>query len=162
MGGFVGARVGVSFTNSSGIIQGIMTWALYPLFSAWLLTSVIGSIISGVGNVVGGVLLTTCEVITDKLGPITENQFDDLEISLDEARDEFYSLLNDTGKEELDPEYLESQDERSANDAKEGAREMAKNPGKAEAKVEDIFRNTKNRFRQSFEAIDKQALAIFW
>lgn len=29
VGGFVAARVGVSFTSPSGVIHGIMTWALY-------------------------------------------------------------------------------------------------------------------------------------
>lgn len=157
-GGYVAARVGVSFTNSSGIIQGIMTWALYTLFSAWLLTSVIGNIISGVGNVVGEVLSTTGQVVQDQLEPVIKDQFEDLEISLEDARKEFYAILEDTEKEELDPEYLESQAERTAEEARERAEKMAKQPGRADAEVEDIFRRARNRFEQSFEAIDKQAL----
>lgn len=158
VGGFVAARVGVSFANTSGVIHGIMTWALYTLISAWLLTSVIGSIISGVGNVVGRVISTTGQAVTDQLGPMIENQFEDLDISLGDARKEFYSLLEDSGKDKLDPKYLESQAERSVNEAKEGAGVIAKRPGMADAKVEGVFKNTKNRFEQSFEAIDKQAL----
>ncbi|WP_373494280.1 hypothetical protein [Aquiflexum sp.] len=158
VGGFVAARVGVSFANTSGVIHGIMTWALYTLISAWLLTSVIGSIISGVGNLVGGVLSTTGQVVSDQLGPILKDQFEDLDISLSDAKNEFYSLLEDTGKEKLDPEYLESQAERSATEAREGARGIARRPDRADSKVEGVFRNTKNRFEQSFNAIDKQAL----
>lgn len=158
IGGFIAARVGVSFANKSGIIQGIMTWALYTLFSAWLLTSVVGSIISGVGNVVGGVLSTTGQVVSDQLGPVVQDQFEDLDISLNEARDEFYSLLEDTEKEELDPEYLESQAERTAEEAREGAEQAARRPGRADAEVEGIFSQARDRFEQTFEAIDKQAL----
>ncbi|WP_194973468.1 hypothetical protein [Aquiflexum lacus] len=158
VGGFVAARVGVSFANASGIIHGIMTWALYTLISAWLFTSVIGSIISGVGNVAGGLISSTGQAVSDQLGPIISDQFEDLDISLADARKEFYSLLEDTGKEKLDPEYLESQAQKSADEAREGAKDMAKQPGRADAKVEGIFRKTKNRFEQSFEAIDKQAL----
>ncbi|MEX2349537.1 MAG: YrzE family protein [Flavobacteriaceae bacterium] len=157
-GGYFAARVGVSFANTSGIIHGIMTWALYTLISAWLLTSVIGSIISGVGNVVGGVLSTTGQVVENQLGPIIKDQFEGLELSLEDAREEFYSLLEDTGKEKLDPEYLESQAERTTTDAREGARDIAKKPARADAEVEGIFSKAKNKFEQSFEAIDKQAL----
>lgn len=158
IGGFVAARVGVSFANKSGVIQGIMTWALYTLFSAWLLTSVIGSIISGVGNVVGGVLSSTGQVVQDQLGPVIKEQFDNLDISLEDAREEFYRVLEDTGQEELDPEYLESQAETTAQEAREGAEEAARRPGMADAEVEGIFSQARNRFEQSFEEIDKQAL----
>ncbi len=158
IGGFVAARVGVSFVNTSGIIHGIMTWALYAFISAWILTSVVGSIISGVGNMVGGVLSTTGGAIQDQLGPIIKSQFEDLELSLDDAKGEFYALLEDTGKEKLDPEYLESQAEKSADEAREGIEDMAIRPAKVDAEVEGIFSKTKNMFEQSFEAIDQQAL----
>lgn len=158
IGGFVAARVGVSFVNTSGIIHGIMTWALYAFISAWILTSVVGSIISGVGNVVGGVLSSTGQAMQDQLSPIIKNQFEDLELSLDDARGAFYSLLEDTGKENLDPQYLESQAKKSADEAREGVRDMAITPGKADAEVEGILSKTKNMFEQSFEAIDQQAL----
>ncbi|MCL6260918.1 hypothetical protein M3O96_17575 [Aquiflexum sp. TKW24L] len=153
-GGFVAARLGISFTNFSGVIHGIMTWALYTLISAWLLTSIIGSIISGVGNVVGGVLSKTGDVISDQLGPIVKDQFQDIELSLDDAKKEFYSLLEDTGKANLDPEYLKSQGEKSVSDAKN----MASRPGRGDSKVEGILNQSKNRFEQSFKALDQQAL----
>lgn len=153
-GGFVAARLGLSFLNTNGIIHGVLTWALYTLFSAWLFTSVLGSLISGVGTVVGGVLSTTGQVVQDEVAPIIKEQFDNIELSLDDARDEFYSLLEDSGKSELDPEYLESQAEQSADEVKE----MSRQPSRADSKVEGIFSNTKNRFKQSFEEIDKQAL----
>lgn len=153
-GGFVAARVGVSFSNTSGIIHGIMTWALYALFSAWLFTSVLGSLISGVGNVVGGVLSTTGKIVQDEVAPIIKDQFNNIEISLEDAREAFYSLLEDSDKEKLDPNYLESQAEQSASEAKA----MTRSPIRADGGVEGIFNKTINRFEQSFEEIDKQAL----
>ncbi len=158
IGGFVAARVGVSFVNTSGLIHGIMAWALYTFVSAWLLTSVVGSIISGVGNVVGGVLSATGQELKDQLAPMIKDQFEDLEISLDDVKAEFYALLEDTDKEALDPQYLETQAERSAQEAREGAGDMARRPGSADAEVEGIFSKVKNRFEQSFEALDQQAL----
>ncbi|WP_296621530.1 hypothetical protein [Marivirga sp.] len=157
IGGFVAARVGVSLKNVSGIIQGIMTWALYALISAWLVTSAIGSIISGVGKAVGGVLSSTGEVVQNQLGPVIKEQFSGLEVSLDDAKEEFYSLLEDTEKEALEPETLESKAEKSAANAKEEVTENKKQTDKVN--IEKIFSKSKNRFEQSFEALDKQALA---
>lgn len=158
LGGFVAARVGVSFTDLGGMLHGVMTWALYTLISAWLLTSVVGSIISGIGNVIGGVLSPVGDLIQNQVGPMISDQFEGLELSLDDARDEFYSLLEDTGKEELDPNYLESQAERSVTQARQGARDIAQRPRGADADVERIFGDSKNRFKKSFEELDEQAL----
>lgn len=158
VGGFVAARVGVSFANLSGIIHGTMTWALYTVISAWLLTSVVGSIVSGVGNVVGGVLSTTGQLAKNQLTPIIKEQFEDIDVSLKDAKKEFYSLLEDTDKKKLDPEYLESQANKTAKNVKEGVKDKATSSGRADAEVEGIFSKTKNKFEQSFKAIDQKAL----
>lgn len=129
-GGFVAARAGVSFTNISGVLQGIMTWALYTILSAWLLTTVVGNIISGVGSAVGGVLSTTGETVGDRVGSIIENQVEEIDVSLEEAKQEFYELLDDADREELEQEFS----------------------------VEEIFRNPRNLLDNTFEAVDRDAL----
>lgn len=98
------------------------------------------------------------DLIQNQVGPMISDQFEGLELSLDDARDEFYSLLEDTGKEELDPNYLESQAERSVTQARQGARDIAQRPRGADADVERIFGDSKNRFKKSFEELDEQAL----
>ncbi|HET8860051.1 hypothetical protein [Marivirga sp.] len=158
IGGFVAARVGISFKNVGGVIHGIMTWAVYALLSAWLVTSAVGSIISGVGNAVGGVLSTTGETLKEQLGPVVKEQFKGLEISMDDAKDKFYALLEDTGKKELDPENLEDKVEKTASNAKEEVQENSNRAGGSNIDIEEIFSQSKNRFEQSFEALDKQAL----
>ena len=158
-GGYVASRVGVSFSNKSGIVQGIMTWALYTLISAWLLTSAVGSIISGVGNVVGSVLSTTGQVVGNQLGPVIQNQTQQLDISLKDAKQEFYSLLEDTQKEELDPQTLEQKADEVASEAQQQGQAAARQPGSADAEIEEIFNEAGNVFEGSYEAVDKQALA---
>lgn len=129
-GGFVAARAGISFTNISGVLQGILTWALYTIVSAWLLTTVVGNIISGVGSAVGGVLSTTGDTMGDRVGSIIESQVEDLDVSLEEAKQEFYELLDDADREELEEEFS----------------------------IEEIFRNPKNLLDNTFEAVDRDAL----
>lgn len=157
-GAYVAARVGVSFSNKSGIIQGIMTWALYTIVSAWLLTTAIGSIISGVGNLVGGVLSSAGKVIEQQVGPVINDQLKDVDISLEQARQEFYSLLEDTNKEALDPDRLENRAENVAAETQERAEQAARQPGNANAQIDQIFDNARSEFGDAFEALDRDAL----
>lgn len=158
LGGFVAARVGVSFSNKSGVIQGVMTWAFYTLISAWLLTSVIGSIISGVGNIVGGVLSTAGSVIEDQVRPVIKDQLEDVDISLEQAREEFYALLEDTDKEELEPENLEESAANVQAQAKKRAREAARQPGATDREVDRIFDDARDEFEGAFKELDREAL----
>lgn len=158
IGAYVAARVGVSFSTKSGIVQGIMTWALTTLFSIWLITSAIGSILSGVGNVVGSVLSTTGNVIQEQVGPVIKDQMEDLDISLDQAKEEFYGLLEDTQKEELDPDELEARAQEVTSEARSRGESAARRPQRADAEVERVFNEARDEFEGTFEAVDKQAL----
>ncbi|WP_029034869.1 hypothetical protein [Salinimicrobium terrae] len=164
IGGYVAARVGVSFSNKSGMIQGIMTWALYTFISAWLLTSTVGSIISGVGNIVSSAVSSTGQaienVVTGSSSDQAQNQqqSQSLNISLEQAKQEFYALLEDTGKEELDPDRIESQAQEVTSEAREQGQEVVTQPGSLNNQIEQIFNNAKNEFEGTFEEVDKQAL----
>lgn len=104
-GGFVAARVGVSLTDISGVVQGIMTWSLYALVSIWLLTTAIGTVISGVGTTVSDVISASGEAADIEYAPDIEEYVAELDMKLDDAKVELYSLLRDAG---IDPDELES------------------------------------------------------
>ena len=142
-GGFVASRVGVSLTDFSGVIQGIMTWALYTLISVWLLNTMVGTIISGVGSAVSGVISTTGEAAGNVFGPMIEKQAEDLNISLDDAKEDIYSLMRDAG---MDPDELES-------DVQD-----AFTRGLRDGDIERAFRNARNRITQTFEEVDRDEL----
>lgn len=146
LGGYVAARVGVSFTTKSGIIQGIMTWALHTLISAWLLTTIIGSIISGVGNLIGGVLSTTGQVIGQQVAPAVQSQVEEIGISWEEARNEFRSILEDANKDALDPDAIESDVNQMTTQAQSGE------------SLDAVFERARNRGEQTFEELDREAL----
>lgn len=167
VGGYVAARVGVSFSNKSGIVQGIMTWALYTLISAWLLTSVVGSILSGVGSVVSGVLSTAGNAVSQVVPDMqnqnqnqnqSQNQNQQLNISLEQAKQQFYSLLEDADKKALDPDNIEQNAQQALNQAENTAQDAVTSPGNVGTEIEQIFNNARNQFEGTFEAIDKEAL----
>ena len=159
IGGFVAARVGVSFSNKSGIIQGIMTWALYTIISAWLLTSTIGSIISGVGNLVGNVVSSAGNAISNTVSSSDSSKMNaNLDISLEEAKQKIYGLLEDTNKQALDPNRIKENVQNVSSQAQNQAQQAAQNPGNAQQQIDQIFQNAKNEFKNTFEALDKEAL----
>jgi len=134
-----GLAIGLSTiepTEETNPFSGIGTGALYTLVSIWLLTTVVGTMISGVGSVVGGVISTTGDVAGDAFGPAIEELAEDLEVSLDDAKEEFYSLMRDAG---IDPDELESDLE---DDIVRGLRD---------GDVEQAFRNARNRLTQTFD-----------
>ncbi len=142
-GGFIAARVGVSLTDIDGVVQGIMTWALYTFLSVWLLTSAVGTIISGVGSVLGGVISTTGEAAGDAFAPVIEKQVEELDLSLDDAKKQFYSLIRDA---DFNPDEIES-------DVQENVSQ-----GLKDGDVEQAFTNAKDRLTQTFEEVDRDEL----
>ena len=156
VGAYVSARVGVSFYHKSGIVQGIMTWALFTFFSAWLVTSAVGGVISGVGNTIGSVLSWDGE--QQKEQQLSEQQNRQLNIKLNEAKEQFYNLLEDAQKPALDPGQLENKAENIMESAEEQAQQAVRSPGQINAEVEQIFSEAKNQFEDTWNALDKEAL----
>lgn len=138
-GGFVAARVGVSLTNISGVIQGIMTWALYAFLSIWILTSTVGSVISGVGSAVGGVISTAGETASEEFAPEIEKQVEELDMSLEDAKERIYSLMREA---DSNPDEIQ---ESASQELRDGD-------------IEQAFRDAKNRLTQTFDEIDRDEL----
>lgn len=161
-GGYVAGRVGNSFYNKSGMIQGLLTWALYTILSAWLLTSAIGGIISGVGNAVGNVLSGGQDQQQQQRQQAQQQsqqqQNQRLEISLQQAKQRIYGLLEDTGKPALDPDRIENKVEDVTQTARNQAQSGVRQPGQIDQQIEQIFSEARNEFQNTFEALDKEAL----
>lgn len=162
IGGYVAGRVGISFYNKSGMIQGILTWALYTFLSAWILTSAVGSLISGVGNAVGNVLSGGQDQQQQQMQQAQQQnqqqQNQRLEISFEQAKQRIYGLLEDTGKQALDPDRIENKVEDVAETARNNAQTGVRQPGQIDQEIEQIFSEARNEFQNTFQALDKEAL----
>lgn len=157
LGGWVAGLSGRSMSTNGGVIQGFLTWCLYSIISIWLVTSAVGSIISGVGSVVGSTLSTVGKSVGSAASSLTPQQNQRMNMSLDQVRNEVYALLEDTGREELDPDRLENQ----AQETREEARQEIQNNdySSARAEINAIIERARNNFDGTFEALDKEALA---
>ncbi len=159
VGAYVAARVGVSFYQKSGIIQGIMTWALYLILSLWLVTSAVGGVISGVGNTIGNVVSwANDQQELSQNQQLSEHHEKELEVSLNKAKEKFYMLLEEVQKPALDPQEAENEVEDKMDNSGQQAMKDFGSSAQLDAKIEQIFNEAKNVFDNKWEALDKEAL----
>ena len=81
-----------------------------------------------------------------------------LDISWNQAKQEFYSILGDTDKPALDPDRIERKVEDVRQTAETQAQEARRNPGQVRSKVENIFSEARNEFDDTYDALDEQSL----
>lgn len=157
-GGYVAARVGVSFSTKSGVIQGFLTWALYCILSVLLVTSAVGSVISGVGSVIGSALSATGNVVAQEVAPRLAERIDELDYNLEKAQEEVKAILRATDKKALKPETLEKKADEVVSEAEKEGKQAVMDPEEAEKEIAQIFQEAKNEFDESFNAVDREAL----
>lgn len=157
-GGYVAGRAGNSFFSKAGVMQGFLTWALYCVLSVLIVSSAVGTLISGVGTIVGKALSATGEAVVEQVAPEIGNRLQNLDYNLIEAREEIYQLLRDADKEALDPETLEKKAEKVVSEAESQADDAVMNPRQAEKEVAEVFEKAKDKFEPAFEEVDKEAL----
>lgn len=162
VGGWVAGHLSNTRSRKDNMIHGFLSWGLYTLLSAWLVTSAMGSILNGTGaaiskavSVMGeGVKAATPEVVA-----AIDKQVNFENLTLQDIKEEVYQLLEDTDKQALDPQNLKAKARAVRTSARRNAEDVAYRPGKVDAQIEQIFRKAENKFTNSAEAIDKNALA---
>lgn len=159
LGGFVAGRLSPSLAKDTAIIHGFITWALYALVSVWLITSTIGSIFSGLGNLVGGITKSATGIAANAIaGTDFSTDGKSFDLDFNKAKNELQALLRDTERKELQSENLENKVENLANDAENKAENAAKNPEQADTEIDSFFDRLKNEGRDVIDAADKDAL----
>lgn len=161
LGGFVSGRVGTSVSKSGGMIHGFLSWALYTLISVWLLTSAIGSIFSGLGNIIGGVTKGATSITSAVVGYSSNNNnssSDGFQFDWNNAKENLEQLLKNTGKSELNPNNLKNEVDEITDEAKKTAENVAKNPNDADDQLKDFFDKLKADGKNVMDVADKDAL----
>ena len=123
-GGYVTSRLSAISNRSDGTYHGIVVWGVNWLVFAWLTTttmaamiggvfSTFGSTLQAVGQGVSGVASTAANKLGDKLGQMSW--------SPQELRKQVESILQASGKPELQPAQVRQDAERVAGTAQSGA-----------------------------------------
>ncbi len=102
--------------------HGILSWCLYTLISFWLLTTAVGTIVSGVGSAISQTLSSVGSVVSggqNNGGQSQQSGQLSSSLSLDKITSEVKQILRQTGDPALQPDAIEN----TAENATQGARQ---------------------------------------
>jgi hypothetical protein len=121
-GGYTAARLSGIPIPVISTFHGILSWCLYTLISFWLLTTAVGSIVSGVGSAISQTLSSAGSVITGGQSGSGQSQQSGQSASLpglDKITREVKQVLRQTGDPALQPNALGNRAENVAQDARQ-------------------------------------------
>ena len=160
VGGLVAGRLAGSPRRADGMLHGLLSWCLVTLFTFYLLTTAVGGIISGVGGLAGRTLTAAgsgIAAVAPQAGSAIQSELQKQGIDVNDLKREARTLLQQTGKPELQPSALESQARAAGRTAKAEAGQSAENPQDAGNNLEQVFDNLTARADNIGNAADRDA-----
>ncbi len=119
VGGFITARLSGSYLKSDGLYHGVVVWGVNWLIFAWLTTTAMAYLVGGLFTALG----TTVQAMSRGVGDVASAaiaQSGGISISTDEIKRQLESVLQSTGKKELQPGEMRNDADRLKSDAKSG------------------------------------------
>ena len=160
VGGLVAGRLAGSARRADGMLHGLLSWCLVTLFTFYLLTTAVGGIISGVGGLAGRTLTVAgsgIAAVAPQAGDAIKGELQKQGIDVNDLQHEARTLLQQTGKPELQPGALESQARSAGRTAKAEAGQSAENPQDAGENLDQVFNNLTSRADNIGNAADRDA-----
>lgn len=160
-GGWVAGRLAGIPTSFDSIIHGLLTWSVVTLLSFYLLTTAVGKIIGGVGNVIGKTVSLAgqgVEKVAPEIGDAVKSKLQQSDIDLTSIKQEAKLLLQQTGKAELQPEALEQQAKSAANEAKQEGQSAAANPQSVDESADNLVNELFAKGGDIAEEVDREAV----
>jgi hypothetical protein len=161
-GGWVAGRLSGMPTTFDSILHGILTWSLFTLLTFYLLTTALGRVISGVGGVVGQTLSLAgrgIEAAAPQVASAVQGELEERGITTETLKREARTILQQTGKPELQPENLEQEARSAGRTAQQGAGEAAADPQAAGSTFDEVMDRLYGRGQDVASAADREAAA---
>jgi ElaB/YqjD/DUF883 family membrane-anchored ribosome-binding protein len=152
-GAFIAARVAGIPLGSISIIHGVLSWCAFTLILFWLLTTTVGSIISGVGSVISQTLSTVgsgVEAIIDNPGNnqnqnMNQNQNLQSSISVGQITTEIKQILRQTEDPQLQPDSVRQTAQQSIQNIRQSLRnEENLTDQEIQSMVQELLNRTQN------------------
>ncbi len=141
-GGYVAGRLAGLPKRPDGLIHGVVMWGVVSLFTIYLASSAVGSVVSGAFGVVGNIAQTAgnavAAVVPDDIN--MGNRISDFDLQT--AQDEAVSILRDAG---LNPDELE---ERVRDESAEVQAAARQSPEEAENALRNSIRSLSDEASQ--------------
>ncbi|MGE5441330.1 MAG: hypothetical protein ACM3UR_15860 [Bacteroidota bacterium] len=160
LGGMTASRLaGVPRTFDS-VLHGVLAFSVFTLVSFYLLTTAVGSVISGVGSLVGKTLSMAGQGIqaaAPEVAGAVKSELQKQGIDLADLKSEARRTLRETGKPELQPENLRRQGNEAMQDVTGSAGNAAQNPQAADNEADNLIDRLFSRGQNIANAADRDA-----
>ncbi|MDT0690141.1 hypothetical protein RM549_10120 [Salegentibacter sp. F188] len=107
VGGLVAGRMSGFPSSADGGIHGFLAWALYAIVTFYFLTSTVGSIMNGMGNIVSGLFggnNNQSKQITVQVQEAQQQSQDQANFSVEKAKQQVLQVLNTAERYDVVPE----------------------------------------------------------
>ena len=158
-GGYTAARLSGVPIPVIGVFHGILSWCLYTLVSFWLLTTTVGSIVSGVGSVVSQTLSAAGSVVSGgqgSSGQSGQSGQQSSSLNLSQITSEVKQILRQTDDPALQPGAIKNKAENVAEDARQTLREGG---NVSDQEISNVIQQVLYRGGNLVDEIDKQDVA---
>lgn len=159
-GGYVAGRLaGVPRTFDSSM-HGVLTWCLFTLLSLYLLTTAVGRIMSGVGNVLGktaSLVGQGVSAVAPEAAQALKQEAQERGIDLNSIKKEARQLLAQTGKEELQTENLKKEAKEAGQYLEGASGNAAANPQNAGQTIDQAIDQLFGQGKEVVSAVDRDA-----
>lgn len=149
-----------------GLLHGFVTWAsnlvVLVVFVTMILSSLLslaGSAVGATANVAGSALGTGADAATTAISEGFDSLQENVNIDGEEMTQETREILEGTGVEELQPEYIQGQLDAAGTDIQEAGQELITNPENAEQIASDLADSLGSRVENVTQEVDQDAIA---
>lgn len=149
-----------------GLLHGFITWASNLIVSVIFVSMILSSLLSLAGRASGGVANVAGDAIgagADAATTVVTEGFDSLQENLDidqgEMEQQTVEILEGTGIEELQPDYLNDQLDDARKDIQEAAQAVITNPDNADQILRDLGDQLSARAENVSQEVDEEAIS---
>lgn len=160
-GGWVTGRVAHVLDRTDAALHGFLTWGLATLVTTYLMTTMVGGLVSGAAGVLGRSISALGQGASSVGSMVLregEQFLDERGVTLGKIQAEATTLLRQTGKPELQPQNLAANAERAVREGKQAGAAALQNPQQGDADITALLDRLTTRADAVSSAADKDAL----
>lgn len=161
-GGFVSGLA----ARRVGLLHGFVTWAanlvVLVIFVTMILSSLLslaGNAIGATANVAGNVLGTGADAATTAVTEGFNSLKENVNVDQEEMTQQTREILEGTGVEELQPEYIQNQLDEAGTDIQEAGQEIITNPESADQVANELSDQLSARVENVTQEVDEEAIS---
>ncbi|WNM64109.1 TIGR04086 family membrane protein [Candidatus Nitrospira neomarina] len=160
-GGWVAGRLAGMPNQTDGLLHGFITWGAATLVAVYFLISTAGSILGGTFGVLGDALSATGQgmaALAPNVSDFATKQLSGTDMTWDDIKQEAQLLLQQTGKEELQPGTLKTKAMNTSETMEESVQQSATKPQQTDEELMTILDRIIGKGQDVVSEVDKKAL----